>query len=63
MPETIPNASSIFLPWVRQGAAGAIQDADTLSPVQAGRVSVPVKLRVNNAKEVNVTNRWPVPAK
>ncbi len=55
MPDTIPNASSIFLPWVRQGAAGAIQDADTMSPTQAGRVSVPVKLRVNNAKEVNVT--------
>jgi hypothetical protein len=55
MPDTIPNASSVFLPWVRQGAAGAIQNAETLSPTQAGRVSVPVKLRVNNAKDVNVT--------
>jgi hypothetical protein len=55
MPDTIPNASSIFLPWVRQGAAGAIQIPDTLSPTQAGRVSVPVKLRINNSKEVNVT--------
>jgi hypothetical protein len=55
MSDTIPNASSIFLPWVRQGAAGAIQNAETLSPTQTGRVSVPVKLRVNNAKDVNVT--------
>lgn len=55
MPDTIPNASSIFLPWVRQGAAGAIQNAETLSPTQAGRVSVPVKLRINNARDVSVT--------
>ena len=55
MPDTIPEASSVFLPWVRQGAAGEIQDADTLSPTQAGHVSVPVTLRINNARDVGVT--------
>jgi hypothetical protein len=55
MPDTIPNASSVFLPWIRQGAAGAIQIADTLSPTQAGRVSIPVKLRINNTRDVSVT--------
>jgi hypothetical protein len=55
MPDTIPDASSIFLPWVRQGAAGTIQNADTLSPTQPGRISLPVKLRINNVQDVNVT--------
>jgi hypothetical protein len=54
MPDTIPDASSIFLPWVRQGAAGTIQNADTLSPTQPGRISVPVKLRINNVQDVSV---------
>jgi hypothetical protein len=55
MPDTIPNASSTFLSWVRQGAAGTIQNADTLSPTQPGRISVPVKLRINNVQDVSVT--------
>lgn len=55
MPNTIPDASSIFLPCVRQGAAGAIQSVDNLSPTQLGRVSVPVKLRINDARDINVT--------
>src|SRR4029077_17961495 len=55
MPDTIPNASSTFLPWVRQGAAGTIQNADTLSPTQPGRISVPVKLRINNLRDLSVT--------
>ena len=55
MPDTIPDASSTFLPWVRQGAAGTIQNTDTLSPTQPGRISVPVKLRINNVQDLSVT--------
>ncbi len=42
------SANYVFLPWVRQGAASGIQTPDSLSANQAGVVSVPVKLRVNN---------------
>ena len=55
MPDTIPDASSFFLPWVRQGAAGTIQDPETFSATQTARISVPVKLRINNTKDVSVT--------
>ena len=55
MPDTIPDASSFFLPWVRQGAVGTISTSDTLSPTQPARVTLPVKLRVNNTRDVNVT--------
>lgn len=41
------SANYVFLPWVRQGAASGIQTPD-MSANQAGVVSVPVKLRVNN---------------
>lgn len=57
MPEPTIIANAIFLPWVRQGAAANIQTADTLLPNQSGRVSLPVKLRVNNAQDVNVNVR------
>ena len=32
MPDTIPNASSIFLPWVRQGAAGGLTWFQSTAP-------------------------------
>ena len=36
-----------FLPWVRQGLAASVTTVDTLGPGVAGRVRVPVALRVN----------------
>ena len=44
----LTSANYVFLPWVRQGAASGIQTPDSLSANQAGFVSVPVKLRVND---------------
>ncbi len=47
-----PNSANyVFLPWVRQGAAGGIQTKDR-SVDQAGVVTVPVKLRVNDVDAV-----------
>jgi hypothetical protein len=48
----VPNSANyVFLPWVRQGAAGAIETPDR-SVNQAGVVSVPIKLRVNDVDAV-----------
>ena len=47
------SANYVFLPWVRQGAASGIQTPDSLSANQAGVVSVPVKLRVNNTDDID----------
>ena len=41
-----PAANYVFLPWVRQGAAAAIQTTD-MTPNQAATVAVSVKLRIN----------------
>jgi hypothetical protein len=50
----IPTAANyVFLPWVRQGAASGIQTPDSLGANQPGIVSVPVKLRVNNAEDID----------
>jgi hypothetical protein len=46
-------ANYVFLPWVRQGAASGIETADSLTANQAGVVSVPVKLRVNNTDDID----------
>jgi hypothetical protein len=43
------GAAYHFLPWVRQGAATAIPQPDTLGAGLPGRAPVPVKLRVNDA--------------
>ncbi len=48
-------SSSVFLPWVRRGTAGTIQKADDLSPDLAARISVPVKLLINDTQSVNVS--------
>ncbi len=47
------SANYVFLPWVRQGAASGIQTPDSLDANQAGVVSVPVKLRVNNTDDID----------
>ena len=50
---TVSMANYVFLPWVRQGAASGIQTLDTLGANQAGIVAVPVKLRVNDAHDID----------
>jgi hypothetical protein len=50
---TPTSANYVFLPWVRQGAASGIQTPDSLGANQAGVVSVPVKLRVNNTDDID----------
>ena len=47
------SANYVFLPWVRQGAASGIEAADSLGENQAGVVSVPVKLRINNTDDID----------
>jgi hypothetical protein len=46
------TANYVFLPWVRQGAASGIQAPD-MSADQAGVVSVPVRLRVNDTDDID----------
>lgn len=48
----IPTSNYIFLPWVRQGAASGIQALD-MSANQTGVVSVTVKLRINDATDID----------
>jgi hypothetical protein len=50
------QAALHFLPWVRQGAAGAISTVDTLGPNQPAAALMQLKLRVNNA-DVNLPAR------
>ena len=51
---TVPSlANYVFLPWVRQGAASDIQTVDSLNEKQAGVVSVPVRLQVNNTENID----------
>ncbi len=45
----MPAANLSFLPWVRQGAAGAISAVDTLGPKQPAVADVSVVLNVNNS--------------
>ena len=47
------SANYVFLPWVRQGAASGIQTPDSLDANQAGVVSVPVKLGINNTDDID----------
>ena len=47
----LTSANYVFLPWVRQGAATSIQAPDSLTSEQAGVVSVPVRLRVNDTDD------------
>ena len=54
-------ANLTFLPWVRQGAAGAITTVDSLGPGQSAVADVSIVLAVNNAAlpEVKVRLRGP----
>lgn len=44
----VPNASVVFLPWVRQGAAAAINVADTLGANMRGAVVLKATLAINS---------------
>lgn len=58
----VPNASVVFLPWVRQGAAGAINVADTLGANMRGAVDLKATLAINGAPGDPVTVRLRGPA-
>ena len=49
----LTQANYVFLPWVRQGMASGIQTPDSLDANQAGVVTVPVTLRLNNADSID----------
>ncbi|MEW6736738.1 MAG: hypothetical protein AB1489_35945, partial [Acidobacteriota bacterium] len=46
-----------FLPWVRQGVTASITTQDTLTTNIAGRVTLPVKLVINQTNNAEVTAR------
>ena len=58
----VPNASVVFLPWVRQGAAGAINVADTLGANMRGAVDLKATLAINSVQGDPVTVRLRGPA-
>ncbi|MGZ8229594.1 MAG: hypothetical protein ACXWUS_08125, partial [Burkholderiales bacterium] len=58
----VPNASVVFLPWVRQGAAAAIDTPDTLNANLRGAVDLTATLTINSAQGVPVTVRLRGPA-
>ena len=58
----MPAANLSFLPWVRQGAAGAIAAPDTLGPRQPAVADVSVVLNVNDAPLPPTTLRLRGPA-
>src|SRR3954466_9369528 len=58
----MPAADLSFLPWVRQGAAGAIATVDTLGPRQAAVADVSIALQVNTAPLPPVAFRLRGPA-
>ncbi|HJY37141.1 MAG TPA: hypothetical protein VJ299_06750, partial [Steroidobacteraceae bacterium] len=58
----VPNASVVFLPWVRQGAAAAINVADSLGPNMRGAVDLKATLAINSVAGDPVTVRLRGPA-
>ena len=58
----VPNASVVFLPWVRQGAAAAINVADTLGANMRGAVDLKATLAINSVPGDPVTVRLRGPA-
>jgi hypothetical protein len=58
----VPNASVVFLPWVRQGAAAAINVADTLGPNMRGAVDLEATLAINSVPGDPITVRLRGPA-
>jgi hypothetical protein len=57
-----PNANVVFLPWVRQGAAAAINVADTLDSNMRGAVDLKATLAINSVPDNPVTVRLRGPA-
>ena len=55
-------ANLSFLPWVRQGVAGAIATVDSLGPRQAGVADVSIGLEINNSPLPPVAVRLRGPA-
>lgn len=58
----VPNASVVFLPWVRQGAAAAINIADTLGSNMRGAVDLKATLAINSVPGDPITVRLRGPA-
>src|SRR5512145_285201 len=58
----VPNASVVFVPWVRQGAASAINVADTLGSNMRGAVDLKATLAINSVAGDPVTVRLRGPA-
>ena len=58
----VPNASVVFLPWVRQGAAAAINVADTLGSNMRGAVDLKATLAINSVPGDPITVRLRGPA-
>ncbi|HKU15277.1 MAG TPA: hypothetical protein VJQ52_12855 [Steroidobacteraceae bacterium] len=58
----VPNASVVFLPWVRQGAASAINVADTLGSNMRGAVDLQATLAINGSPGDPITVRLRGPA-
>jgi hypothetical protein len=58
----VPNASVVFLPWVRQGAAAAINVADSLGPNMRGAVDLKATLAINSVAGDPITVRLRGPA-
>jgi hypothetical protein len=58
----VPNASVVFLPWVRQGAASAINVADSLDPNMRGAVDLKATLAINSVPGDPITVRLRGPA-
>jgi hypothetical protein len=52
-----PIARHSFLPWSRQGVSSLLSNADPLDSSLGARVSLPVRLRLNDAHDVDVTLR------
>lgn len=58
----VPNASVVFLPWVRQGAAAAIDVADTLGSNMRGAVDLKATLAINSVAGDPISVRLRGPA-
>src|SRR5687767_15093654 len=59
---TVPNANVVLLPWVRQGAAAAINRADTLGPNMRGAVDITATVTINDVEGVPIQVRLRGPA-
>ena len=57
-----PDANLSFLPWARQGAAGAITTVDTLGPGQRAVADLSAGVAVNDAPALSISVRLRGPA-